>query len=97
MVSSGGRRRSRIEGADEAFLTFDPARIADSGEYFVRVTDETGGIFDSEPATLIVEALSTPEDARVVRLFPSPTLGDVIEFDGIEDDQLGPRAQPALL
>jgi sulfatase modifying factor 1 len=83
-----------IDGATEHSFTLNPARMEDAGEYFVVVTDETGLALESDPATLDVFLFEIPEDARVVRLFPSPTLGDVIEFDGIEDTQIGPPLSP---
>lgn len=83
-----------ISGATDRVLTFNPARVADTGEYYVVVTDETGVVLESARVLLTVGEFVMPSDARVVRLFPNPFLGANIEFDGIEDTQLGEGLSP---
>ncbi len=54
-LANGGN----ISGADTTSLTFDPVSASDSGSYFLRVTDESKGVYNSAPISITVVAVGS--------------------------------------
>jgi hypothetical protein len=97
------RNGSAIAGATQSTLTFDRARVSDSGQYSITITN-SAGTATSSPAELVVNPVSHISNLSILTSLTSAaddfTLGFVLKGSGIDSPKpvliraVGPSLAP---